>query len=73
MHPKTNIKFDQETFERMKRDIALLSKSHRGRTTSPTYATKLPEEIGVQLTYRCNLRCDTCFQWNDQGFFVSAQ
>jgi len=69
MHPKTNIKFDQETFERMKRDIELLSKSYRGRTTSPTYATELPEEIGVQLTYRCNLRCDTCFQWNDQGFF----
>ncbi len=41
MHPKTNIEFDQETFARMKRDIELLSKINRGRSMSPTYATKL--------------------------------
>jgi len=69
MHPKTNIKFDRETFDRMKRDIELVSKTSRGRQKSPTYATEIPEEVGVQLTYRCNLRCETCFQWNDQGFF----
>lgn len=69
MHPKTNVKFDRSTFDRMKQDIELLSRTNRGRELSPTYATELPEELGVQLTYRCNLRCETCFQWNDQGFF----
>ncbi|MEH2328379.1 radical SAM protein [Nostoc sp.] len=69
MHPKTAVKFDQETFNRVKRDIELLSKTNRGRQNSPSFATEIPEEIGIQLTYRCNLRCETCFQWNDQGFF----
>jgi len=23
----------------------------------------------MQLTYKCNLRCVHCFQWNEQGFF----
>ena len=69
MHPKTTVKFDRDTFIRMKRDIELLSKTNRGRQGSSNYATEVPEEIGIQLTYRCNLRCETCFQWNDQGFF----
>ncbi|WP_335170945.1 hypothetical protein [Nostoc sp.] len=52
----------------MKRDIELLSKTNRGRQNSPSFATEIPQEIGVKLTYQCNLRCETCFQWNDQGF-----
>ncbi len=29
----------------------------------------LPDEVGIQLTNRCNLRCAHCFQWNKEGFF----
>ncbi|MDI5962364.1 radical SAM protein [Streptantibioticus silvisoli] len=25
--------------------------------------------MSLQLTYRCNLRCTHCYQWNEQGFF----
>jgi MoaA/NifB/PqqE/SkfB family radical SAM enzyme len=28
---------------------------------------KLPGEIGLQLTNRCNLRCSHCFQWGETG------
>ena len=69
IHPETTVKFDPATFHRMKKDIELLSKTKRGRQESPRYATAVPEEIGLQLTYKCNLRCHTCFQWNGQGFF----
>lgn len=40
----------------------------RAVEAEPHYGTPLPEEIGLQLTNRCNLRCEHCFQWNESGF-----
>lgn len=34
----------------------------------PSFATAIPDEVGLQLTNRCNLRCKHCFQWNPDGF-----
>lgn len=31
------------------------------------HAPPVPDEVGLQLTNRCNLRCEQCFQWNDDG------
>ncbi len=69
MQIKTAVKFDQETFDRLKRSIKNMSLADRERKINPGYATYLPEEIGIQLTYRCNMRCKHCYQWNDIGFF----
>lgn len=69
MQPKTAVKFDKETFERLKEsvnDIAVISKE---RKTNPRIAAPIPKEIGIQLLYGCNLRCKVCYQWNDDGFF----
>ena len=69
MQPETTVKIDPAEFDRMKKSMGNLSKAVRARKTNPAYAASAPEEIGIQLTYRCNIRCEHCFQWNDQGFF----
>ena len=69
MQPATTVKIDEAEFDRMKKSMGNLSKAVRARKTDPAYAAPAPEEIGIQLTYRCNIRCEHCFQWNDKGFF----
>lgn len=69
MQPETEVKFDKATFERIKRTIKNMSATNAKRSEDPRYAAEIPEEVGIQLTNRCNLRCKHCFQWNDDGFF----
>ena len=69
VQPKTSVKFDPKTFKRIKKNIRNMSKARRGRIKNARYATAIPKEIDIQLTYRCNLRCKHCYQWNEQGFF----
>lgn len=73
MQPQTTVKFDSESFKRIKRTIENMSKTGRKREKNPKYATSIPHEIGIQLTRRCNLRCKHCFLWNEQGFFHSFE
>ncbi len=67
MQPKTNVEFDEKSFERIKRTIRNMSLASRERQSKPDFATGLPEEIGLQLTNRCNLRCKHCYQWSEDG------
>ena len=69
MQPQTTVKFDRKTFDRIKKTIKNISTASRVRKEYPNYAALVPEEIGIQLTYRCNMRCNHCFQWNERGFF----
>lgn len=69
MQPKTAVKFDKATFDRLKRTMKNMTTTHAARAKDPAYATEVPEEVGIQLTHKCNLRCTTCFQWNESGFF----
>lgn len=70
MQPTTNAKISADEFDRMKKTVGRITKARRARVANhPGYATPFLEEIGIQLTYRCNLRCGHCFQWNDKGFF----
>lgn len=75
MEPRTNKKFDRATFERQRKRIADYSSAKRKRMSDPAYSTSLPQDISLQLTYACNLRCKMCYQWNDDGYFntFSAQ
>jgi radical SAM protein with 4Fe4S-binding SPASM domain len=41
---------------------------YRAHKLNKTYSPKLPPELAIQLTYRCNLRCHSCMQWSNNGF-----
>ncbi|MBN2353534.1 MAG: radical SAM protein [Spirochaetales bacterium] len=69
MPGKSAVGFDGERFGRLKRMAKNKSESSRNLEKSPAFACDVPREIGVQLTYRCNLRCAHCFQWNEDGHF----
>ncbi|WP_086929406.1 radical SAM protein [Agarilytica rhodophyticola] len=69
MRPENNVVLDRESFKWVKESMRLSAQSDRARKINPSFATPYPQEIGMQLTYQCNLRCGHCFQWNDKGFF----
>lgn len=69
MQPQTNIKFDKQSFYRIRRSIKNMSYTKSERKKDAGFATDLPDDVGIQLTHQCNLRCQHCFQWNDDGFF----
>ncbi len=69
MHPQTKVEFDFQSIERVKNIIKNISIARKKRKENPRYAIDIPEEVGIQLTYRCNLRCKHCFQLGNEGFF----
>ncbi|MEU9451480.1 radical SAM protein [Streptomyces sp. NPDC048277] len=69
MHPRTARTLNAKEFEDLRRTVALQAEGRRRTARDAGYATPLPREVSMQLTYRCNLRCEHCYQWNDQGFF----
>jgi radical SAM protein with 4Fe4S-binding SPASM domain len=69
VHPKTSRTLNAKEFADLKRTISLRSQTRRGLDDDPHFATPMPGEVSMQLTYRCNLRCTHCYQWNEQGFF----
>lgn len=68
MQPKTEMKMDKASFERLKKTVQNMAESNRLSQLDPNYAVKIPKEVGIQLTNRCNLRCKHCFEWNQEGF-----
>jgi MoaA/NifB/PqqE/SkfB family radical SAM enzyme len=72
MEPKTNKKFDQQSFDRQIKRIEQWSITRKARLSSPAYYIDIPQEVSIQLTYACNLRCKMCYQWNETGYFNSA-
>lgn len=68
MQPKTNVKLDRESFDRIKKTALNMARCRRGTDRDPRYHTPVPEEVGLQLTNRCNLRCRHCFEWSDKGY-----
>ncbi|WP_440900798.1 radical SAM protein, partial [Actinosynnema sp.] len=69
MHPRTARTLNQKEFHDLRRTVAIRAETRRNIEVDATYATPLPREVSLQLTYKCNLRCNHCYQWNDQGFF----
>jgi radical SAM protein with 4Fe4S-binding SPASM domain len=68
MQPKCDVKWDKKSFEILKKTMRSISVPKRERGTNSRFATDLPENVGVKLTNRCNLRCKHCYQWNDTGY-----
>ncbi|QFZ17866.1 radical SAM protein [Saccharothrix syringae] len=75
MHPTTTRRLNAKEFADIKHTVSIRSAARKNLRTDPGYAAALPQEVSLQLTYRCNLRCVHCYQWNEQGFFrdFSAQ
>jgi radical SAM protein with 4Fe4S-binding SPASM domain len=70
-YPRTTSTFTQGELKDLRRTVAIRSQTRRNLAADPLYSSSLPQEVSMQLTYRCNLRCTHCFQWNEQGFFHS--
>ncbi len=47
------------------KNMSIVSK---GMRENPEFSTELPYILGFKLTNRCNLRCKTCYEWNEQGY-----
>jgi radical SAM protein with 4Fe4S-binding SPASM domain len=69
VHPRTVRTLNAKEFADIKHTVAIRSKARRNQRADPGYAAPIPDEVSLQLTYRCNLRCTHCYQWNEQGFF----
>ncbi|ONI77173.1 radical SAM protein [Actinosynnema sp. ALI-1.44] len=69
MHPTTTRTLTAKEFADIKHTVAIRSRARRNLLADPGYAAPLPQEVSLQLTYKCNLRCTHCYQWNEQGFF----
>ena len=69
MRPTTTRTLNAKEFADIKHTVAMRSSARRNLLADPGYAAPLPQEVSLQLTYRCNLRCTHCYQWNEQGFF----
>lgn len=69
MRPTTTRTLSAKEFADIKHTVAIRSDARRNLLADPGYATPLPQEVSLQLTYRCNLRCTHCYQWSEQGFF----
>ncbi|SHI58563.1 Radical SAM superfamily enzyme, MoaA/NifB/PqqE/SkfB family [Clostridium cavendishii DSM 21758] len=72
MQPNTNVKFDENSFNILKKTLKNISNTKHNRDSNSSFATNLPVEIGIQLTNRCNLRCKHCFEWNKDGYLQNV-
>jgi radical SAM protein with 4Fe4S-binding SPASM domain len=69
MHPSTTRVLNDKEFADIKHTVSMRSAARKRQAADPEYAAPLPQEVSLQLTYKCNLRCTHCYQWNEQGFF----
>jgi radical SAM protein with 4Fe4S-binding SPASM domain len=67
MKPKSDVKLDRIAFQKMKRILPGFLESKREKVSTKYYVRELPEEVAFKLTNRCNLRCQHCYQWNENG------
>jgi radical SAM protein with 4Fe4S-binding SPASM domain len=64
---------DKKSFLRFKQQVGR-QRAARGVSASEILAkSPQPYEIGLQLTYRCNLRCVECFQWGEAGSYIDNE
>jgi len=67
--PRTTRTLSAKEFADIRHTVSLKSQARRMLRLDPAYAAPLPQEVCLQLTYKCNLRCTHCYQWAEQGFF----
>lgn len=68
IQPKTTRKFSKEELSILAKAAKNMSIVQKGIKENPEFSTELPMIVGFKLTNRCNLRCKTCYEWNEQGY-----
>ena len=68
MQPKSRRYLSAKDSRILIRTMANTEKVFQGLKSSSSYCTELPQIVGIKLTNRCNLRCRTCYEWNEQGY-----
>ena len=68
MKPKSDVKLDRSAFQKMKKILPGFLEAKREKGSTEYYVRELPEEVAFKLTNRCNLRCQHCYQWNEDGY-----
>jgi radical SAM protein with 4Fe4S-binding SPASM domain len=59
---------DQVAFEKLRRIASGMSAAQRAAGRSSEFTSALPEELAFKLTNRCDLRCNHCYQWKEDGY-----
>ncbi|MEJ2763306.1 radical SAM protein [Photobacterium sp. MCCC 1A19761] len=68
MQTKTQQKLDEHSFARLKARVKQISSTQRGLRQRADWAAEMPHQVGVKMNNQCNLRCQHCFEWNDEGY-----
>jgi sulfatase maturation enzyme AslB (radical SAM superfamily) len=68
MQPRTARQLTSNELVRLKEKVQSTVRTASAIDQCSYYASQFPEEIGLQLTNGCNLRCSHCFQWGETGF-----
>jgi MoaA/NifB/PqqE/SkfB family radical SAM enzyme len=63
-------RIEPSSFDYLKDVLGNTSKLRSCRLGNKMYYTQYPKEFRLQLTTRCNLRCQHCFQWNKSGYLT---
>ncbi|NOW06638.1 radical SAM protein [Clostridium beijerinckii] len=68
MQPRTSKKFDRKSLDILKKAAENTTIVSRGLKSNKSFCTELPLIVGFKLTNKCNLRCKTCYEWNEEGY-----
>lgn len=68
MQPKSKRRMSSKEIAILKRTMANSESVSKGLKENDGFCTELPQIVGIKLTNRCNLRCKTCYEWNEQGY-----
>lgn len=70
MQPKSQLELNAQSFELLKRTLRVNVETQRLRKGNEI---ALPQVLGIKLTNRCNLRCNHCYQWNEDGYHQNME
>lgn len=68
MQPRHTRKMNRKEMNILRQTLRHKERVFQGLKQDAGFCTELPQIIGVKLTNRCNLRCKTCYEWNEDGY-----
>ena len=68
MQPKCKRNMSEKEMTILKKTIENSKRVSKGLKFDDAFCTELPQIVGIKLTNRCNLRCKTCYEWNEAGY-----
>ncbi len=65
--PKSKVVITKKEFDRIKQTVSNMVEGKKVQADQLNNS-RLPIDLGIFLTGKCNLRCKHCFEWNEDGF-----